>query len=64
MGRNIEGKAAQMVRVNLVLLNVRPSEIAKELNISTGFMSRVISGERKYPEFNEWLAKQIISYLE
>ena len=64
MGKNVEGKAAQLVRVILVLLNIRPSEIAKELNISTGFMSHVISGERKYPEFNKWLADQIISYLE
>lgn len=64
MGKDVECKGTQMVRVNLALLNIKPSEIAEELNISRSLMSKIINGERKYPEFNSWLANRIVSYLE
>lgn len=64
MGKDVYCKGTQMVRVNLALLNIKPSEIAQELNISRSLVSKIINGERKYPEFNSWLARQIVSYLE
>lgn len=64
MGKDVVVKGTAIVKVYLTLLNIKPSEIAKELNISRSFMSKIINGERKYPEFNSWLAKQIVSYLE
>ena len=64
MGKDVVVKGTAIVKVNLTLLNIKPSEVAKELNISRSFMSKIINGERKYPEFNSWLAKQIVSYLE
>lgn len=65
MGKeDLVGKVTAMVKVNLALLNIKPSEVAKELNISRSLMSKIINGERKYPEFNSWLARQIVSYLE
>lgn len=64
MGKDVVVKGTAIVKVYLTLLDIKPSEIAKELNISRSFMSKIINGERKYPEFNSWLAKQIVSYLE
>jgi plasmid maintenance system antidote protein VapI len=64
MGKDVVVKGTAIVKVYLTLLNIKPCEIAKELNISRSFMSKIINGERKYPEFNSWLARQIVSYLE
>ena len=64
MGKDVESKGTTIVKVNLALLDIKPSEIAEELNISRSLVSKIINGERKYPEFNSWLARQIVSYLE
>lgn len=64
MGKEVAGKGALIMKVNLAILDIKPSEIAEELNISRSLVSKIINGERKYPEFNSWLASQIINNIK
>ncbi len=65
MGKeDVVGKSTLLKKVTLTILDIKASEVAKELNISRSFVSKIINGERKCPEFNSWLAQQIINNLE
>lgn len=64
MSQYFVGNCATLIRVTLSFLNIQPAEIAEELNISRSLVSKIVAGKRKYPEFNIWLAKKIVSYLE
>lgn len=61
MSDGITSKSELWRKMTILLLDIRNSEIAEELNISKSFVSKIISGERKHPEFDSWLISKILN---
>lgn len=61
MSNGIVGKGELIRKLTLTILDIKPSEIAKELNMSRSLVSKIISGERKHPLFDSWLIDKIIN---
>lgn len=47
------------LRVMLTVLNLKPSEIARELNISKSLVSKYLAGERGSVEIDIYLIQQL-----
>lgn len=63
MGKGVVNKGELIRKTVLTILDIRPSEIARELNMSPSFVSRLINGQRKHPLFDSWFAN-IITNLD
>lgn len=61
MSKGTISKGELIRKLTLTVLDIKPSEIAKELNISRSLVSKIISGERRYPLFDSWLIDKIIN---
>lgn len=57
-------KKTLLIKLILIILDIKPYEIAKDLNYSSSFTSRLIKGERKSDLFNSWLTEKITEALE
>lgn len=51
---------AYWLRITIDILEVKQSEIARDLKLSTGQVSKLISCEQKNPSFDMWIARQIV----
>ena len=61
MSDGITSKSQLWRKMTILLLDIRNSEIADELHISKSFVSKIICGERKHPEFDSWLISKILN---
>lgn len=61
MSNGVVSKGELIRKLTLTILDIKPSEIAKELNMSRSLVSKIISGERKHPLFDSWLIDKIIN---
>lgn len=50
-------------RLVFVLLDIRPSELAAELNISRGHMSNLLGCKRQSEEFDSWLVGRLVELI-
>lgn len=57
-------KKILLVKIILIILDIKPYEIAQELHFSSSYVSRLIKGERKNDLFNSWLTEKITEALE
>ena len=51
---------AYWLRMTVDILEIKQSEIARDLKLSTGQISKLMTCEQKNPAFDEWIARQII----
>lgn len=51
-------------KMALVILDVKQVDVAEELNVTKGYIGKMLSGERNSKDFDHWLAKKIIEYGE
>lgn len=61
MSCDVITKGEKLRRMALLMLDIKHCEIAKELNISRSLVSKIIIGERKYPEFDSWFVNKILN---
>jgi plasmid maintenance system antidote protein VapI len=61
MGKDCLSKGELLRKMAITILEIKPSEIAKELNMSRSMISKLITGERRHPMFDSWLTEKIIS---
>ena len=50
-----------IVRLVLTVLNLKPSELSRELNVSESLVSKYIAGERKSDELDLFFIEQIFN---
>lgn len=50
-------------RLVFILLDIRPSELAAELNISRGHMSNLLGCKRQSEEFDSWLVCKLMELI-
>ena len=50
-----------IVRLVLTVLNLKPSELSRELNVSESLVSKYIAGERKADELDLFFIEQIFN---
>ena len=50
---------AYWLRMTVDILEIKQSEIARELKLSTGQISKLMKCEQKNPKFDMWIFKQI-----
>ena len=52
-----------IVRLVLTVLNLKPSELSRELNVSESLVSKYIAGERKSDELDLFFIEQIFNII-
>lgn len=48
------------LKMTVDILEIKQSEIARDLKLSTGQISKLMKCEQKNPAFDEWISRQII----
>lgn len=48
------------LKMTIDILEIKQSEIARDLKLSTGQISKLMKCEQKNPDFDKWISEQII----
>lgn len=49
------------LKMTIDILEIKQSEIARDLKLSTGQISKLMKCEQKNPKFDRWISEQIVN---
>ena len=52
-------KKAYLTQFIIMTLGLKQTDIARELNLSQGQISKIIAGEQNNPYFDKWIMKKL-----